>query len=308
MAMRPSFSAGFRALVAAGALVSALPALPASAQGQDFSKVEVKAIPVAGKIHMLSGAGGNIGVSVGSDGILIVDDQYAPLADRIRAALKGLGGGGLKFVLNTHWHGDHTGGNAVFGPEAPIIAHENVRKRLMTGQHVAGNDVPPAPEKAWPVITFDDAIAVHFNGEDIRVVHFPNGHTDGDSIIFFTGSNVVHMGDDFFNGLFPFVDLASGGSVQGMADAVAKVIPMLPPGAKVIPGHGALSDAAGLKTFHRMLTTSIDLVRGEIQAHESLAEIQKVGMPAEWKSWSSKVINTDFWLETVYKSLTTGKP
>ncbi len=306
--MRPSFPAGFRALVVAGALVSALPALPASAQGQDFSKVEVKAIPVAGKIHMLSGAGGNIGVSVGSDGILIVDDQYAPLADKIRAALKGLGGGGLKFVLNTHWHGDHTGGNVVFGPEAPIIAHSNVRKRLMTGQNVMDNVVPPAPEKAWPVITFDDAIAIHFNGEDIRVVHFPNGHTDGDSIIFFTGSNVVHMGDDFFNGLFPFVDLASGGSVQGMADAVAKVIPMLPPGAKVIPGHGALSDAAGLKAFHRMLTTSIDLVRAEIQAHESLAEIQKAGMPAEWKSWSSKVINTDFWLETVYKSLTAGKP
>jgi glyoxylase-like metal-dependent hydrolase (beta-lactamase superfamily II) len=300
--MRKNLSA---ALAVAGAL--ALSALPAAAQQQDFSKVEVKAIPVAGKIHMLTGAGGNIGVSVGSDGILIVDDQYAPLADRIRAALKSLGGGSLKFVLNTHWHGDHTGGNVVFGPEAPVIAHTNVRKRLSAEQHPAGTTVPPAPEKAWPVVTFDDAIAVHFNGEEIRVVHFPHGHTDGDSIVFFTGSHVVHMGDDYFHGLFPFVDLASGGSVQGMADAVAKVIPMIPADAKVIPGHGPLSGVDGLKTFYRMLETSLDTVRQGIAAHKSLTEIQKAGLPAEYKSWASSFVTTDFWLETVYKSVKEGK-
>jgi glyoxylase-like metal-dependent hydrolase (beta-lactamase superfamily II) len=304
-AMRKSFSAAPRALAIAGAL--ALAAIPAVAQQQDFSKVQVKSIPVAGKIHMLTGAGGNIGVSVGSDGLLIVDDQYAPLADRIRAALKLLGGGSLKFVLNTHWHGDHTGGNAAFGPEAPIIAHANVRKRLSAEQHVMGTTVAASPEKAWPVITFDDAIAVHFNGEEIRVVHFAHGHTDGDSVIFFTGAHVVHMGDDFFNGMFPFVDLSSGGSVQGMAAAVSAVIPMIPADAKVIPGHGPLSDVNGLKTFSRMLETSLDTVRQGIAAHKSLAEIQKAGLPAEWKSWPSSFVTTDFWIETVYKSLTEGK-
>ncbi len=296
--MRPAGSVVLRALGAAVLL-----ALPAMAQDQDFSKVEVKAIPVAGKIHMLTGAGGNIGVSTGADGILIVDDQYAPLADRIRAALKGLSAGNLKFVLNTHYHGDHTGGNAIFGPEAPIIAHANVRKRMSVDQHVMGNTVPASPEKAWPVITFDDSVSVHFNGEEIRVVHYPHGHTDGDSVIFFTGSHVVHMGDDFFNGFFPFVDLSSGGSVQGMAAAVAQVIPTLPADAKVIPGHGPLSDVNGLKTFSRMLEASLDTVKAGIAAHKSLADIQKAGLPAEWKSWGNGFVKTDFWLETVYKSL-----
>lgn len=288
--------------------LSGLAAVPALAQQQDFSKVEVKAIPVAGKIHMLTGSGGNIGVSVGSDGILIVDDQYAPLAEKIRAALKGLGGGGLKWVLNTHWHGDHTGGNAIFGAEAPIIAHTNVRKRLMTDQHVMGNTVAASPATAWPVVTFDQALSVHFNGEEIRVVHFPHGHTDGDSVVFFTGSHVVHMGDDFFNGFFPFVDLSSGGSVQGMADAVATVLPMIPADAKVIPGHGPLSDVGGLKTFHRMLTDSLDTVSAGIKAGKSLQDLQKAGLPAEWKSWGGQFITTDFWIETVYKSLTGAKP
>jgi cyclase len=295
-----------KALALAGAVAWAQAAL---AQQQDFSKVEVKSQPVAGHVHMLTGSGGNIGVSVGPDGILIVDDQYAPLADKIRAALKSLDSTGtLKFVLNTHWHGDHTGGNRVFGPEAPIIAHTNVRKRLMVDQHVMGGTVPAEPPKAWPVITFDDAVTVHFNGEDIRVVHYPHGHTDGDSIIFFQGSNVVHMGDDFFNGMFPFVDLSSGGSVEGMAAAVAQVIPLIPPGAKVIPGHGALSDVNGLKAFSRMLETSLDTVRAGIQAHKSLADIQKAGLPAEWRSWGNGFIKTDFWIETVYKSLTEAKP
>jgi len=295
-----------KALALAGALVWAQAAL---AQQQDFSKVEVKSQPVAGHVHMLTGSGGNIGVSVGPDGILIVDDQYAPLADKIRAALKSLDNAGtLKFILNTHWHGDHTGGNRVFGPAATIIPHTNVRKRLMVDQHVMGSTVPAEPANAWPVITFDDAVAVHFNGEDIQVVHYPHGHTDGDSIIFFKGSNVVHMGDDFFNGMFPFVDLSSGGSVQGMAAAVAQVIPLIQPGAKVIPGHGALSDVNGLKTFSRMLEASLDTVRAGLQAHKSLAEIQKAGLPAEWSSWGNGFIKTDFWIETVYKSLTEAKP
>ena len=180
-----------------------------SVQAQDFSKIEIKVEKVAGNIYMLQGSGGNIGVSVGPDGILIVDDQYAPLADKIKAALKTLGEGKLKFILNTHWHGDHTGGNAVFGPDAPIIAHTNVRKRMAEGLNLPGRKTPPAPKEALPVITFDHSLAVHFNGEDIRVIHVSPGHTDGDSVIYFPSANVVHMGDQFFVDRFPFVDLAN---------------------------------------------------------------------------------------------------
>ena len=173
-------------------IVSLLFAVSASAQ-TDFSKVQMKATKVAGNVYMLEGAGGNIGVSVGDDGLLIVDDQFAPLADKIRAALKGIADKKLHFILNTHWHGDHTGGNVAFGPEATIIAHDNVRKRLSTEQKSAvfNSTTPPSPKEALPVITFDQTLTVHFNGEDIRAIHYPHGHTDGDSVIFFTTSNVV---------------------------------------------------------------------------------------------------------------------
>src|SRR5687767_7655994 len=238
-------------------LVILISAATTPVYAQDFSKVEITTTKVAGNVHMLQGAGGNIGVSVGTDGILIVDDQFAPLADKIKAALKTLGSGRLKFVLNTHWHGDHTGGNAAFGPEAPIIAHENVRKRLAAGQQLRGQAIPPAPSEALPVVTFPGSLSVHFNGEEIQVIHYPHGHTDGDSVIFFTKSNVVHMGDHFFNGRFPFVDLASGGNVEGYARNVAAVLKQVPADAKVIPGHGPLASVDDLKRFHRMLTEKI---------------------------------------------------
>ena len=274
----------------------------ARAQQPDFSRVEIKAIKVAGNVYMLQGAGGNIGVSVGTDGILIVDDQFAPLADKIKAALKSLGEGKLKFILNTHWHGDHTGGNAVFGPDAPIVAQTNVRKRLQEGS--TANKVDPAPKEALPVITFDQSVSVHFNGEEIRVIHFPHGHTDGDAVIFFTGSNVVHMGDDFFNGNFPFVDLDSGGDVEGYVRNVGEVLTKLPAGAKIIPGHGALATADDLKSFHRMLTETTGIVRRKIAAGKTLDEIKKEGLPEEWKSWGKGFISTDRWIETIYRSFT----
>ena len=238
-------------------------AIAASAQQQpDFSKVEIKVTKVAGTVYMLQGMGGNIGVCAGDDGILIVDDQYAPLAEKIRAALKGITDKPVKFVLNTHWHLDHTGGNQYFGETAPIIAHENVRKRLESGGNITfiKMEVPPAPRGALPVITFDDKLKVHINGEDIRLVHFPHGHTDGDIVVFFPQSNVVHMGDDFFAGSFPFVDLDSGGSVQGLVADVAQIIPMLPPDVKVIPGHGPLSNLDDLKKFEDMLRDTVAAV------------------------------------------------
>lgn len=283
--------------------LAALAAQPAAAQQQDFSKVEIKVVPVSGNIYMLEGAGGNIGVSAGNDGILIVDDQYAPLAEKIRAALKGINPGKLKYVLNTHYHGDHTGGNAAFGPEAPIIAQENVRKRLEQGVTVRGNQVPPSPPEALPVITFEEAVSVHFNGEEIQAIHFPHGHTDGDSVIFFTKSNVVHMGDDFFAGRFPFVDLENGGSVQGLIENIAKVVARIPADAKVIPGHGPVSTVEDLKTYHRMLVETTDAVRKGIAAGKSLEQLQADGVPEEWKTWGGGFIKTNAWIATIHGSL-----
>ena len=288
-------------------IIVLLLAFPVLAIAQDdFSKVEIKATKVSGNVYMLEGSGGNIGVSVGVDGILIVDDEFAPLAEKIKAALKTLGEGKLKFILNTHWHVDHTGGNAPLGKEATIIAHDNVRKRLSTEQRLEffKQTVPASPSEAWPVITFDQSLSVHFNGEEIKVIHFPHGHTDGDSVIFFTTSNVVHMGDDFFAGRFPFVDLDSGGSVQGMAKNVGEIIPKLPAGVKLIPGHGPISTIDDLKAYHRMLLATTEIVRKKIAAKKSLERVKKEGLPAEWKSWGEGFIKTDQWLELVYRSLT----
>jgi glyoxylase-like metal-dependent hydrolase (beta-lactamase superfamily II) len=233
---------------------------------------------------------------------LIVDD---PPFDKIKAALKQLGEGKLKFILNTHWHGDHTGGNAAFGPEAPIIAQTNVRKRLSTEQksEFFKSTTPASPKEALPVITFDESLSVHFNGEEIKVIHFPQGHTDGDSVIFFTGSNVVHMGDDFFAGSFPFVDLESGGSVQGLAKNVGEILTKLPAGVKLIPGHGPISTADDLKAYHHMLLETTEIVRKKIAAKKTLAQVKSEGLPDEWKSWGAGFIKTDMWLEIVYRSL-----
>src|SRR5258708_11813036 len=201
-----------RKIILAVILFGLFGAINAFAQGQDFSKVEMKVQKVAGTVYMIEGAGGNIAASVGDDGIVMVDDEFLPLGDKIEAALKGITDKPVKFVLNTHGHGDHTGGNPHFGEKAPIIAQENVRKRLAAGGKTRFGEIKPADKAALPIITFEEDVTVHLNGEDIRAIHFPNGHTDGDSVIFFPQANVVHMGDDFFNGTFPFIDLDSGGS------------------------------------------------------------------------------------------------
>lgn len=269
---------------------------------QDWSKVEIKSTKVNGNVYMLQGSGGNIGVSVGSDGILIVDDQYAPLADKIKAALKTLGEGKLKFILNTHWHGDHTGGNAAFSSEGSIIAHTNVRKRLAEGMNVPGRITRPASKEALPIITFDQSVSIHFNGEEIRALHLPRGHTDGDAVIYFTSANVVHMGDLFFNGMFPFVDIDSGGDVEGYIKNVAEVLGKLPPGAKIIPGHGPLATADDLKKFHDMMMKTTGIVRDKMKAGKTLDQIKAEGLPEEWKSWSWQFVTTDRWISTIHRS------
>jgi len=271
-----------------------------------FAGVEIKTHKVAGSVYMLEGAGGNIGVIAGPDGLLIVDDQFAPLADKIRAALRQLNPGRLKFVLNTHWHGDHTGSNAAFSAEAALVAHSNVRRRLAAGVNVSGRAVPPAPKEALPVITFDTAVYFHFNGEEVRAIHFPAGHTDGDSVIFFTGSNVIHMGDDFFAGRFPFVDLGSGGSVEGLMKNVGEIIAQAPAGVKIIPGHGPVSTIDDLRAYHGMLRETTDLIRQRMQQGKTLEQIKAEGLPDKWKEWGSGFIKTEQWIETIHRSFSQG--
>ena len=269
---------------------------------QNWDEVVVEAHPVVGNIYMLTGSGGNIGVSVGDDGILIVDDQYAPLADKIKSALRGLHAGPLKFVLNTHFHGDHVGGNPIFGLEATIIAHTNVRKRVSTPRQRGDRTIPAMVEDGWPAITFDEEVSVHFNGEEIRLMHLPEGHTDNDSFIHFTGSNVVHMGDTFFNGRFPFVDLGSGGTVAGLIRNIGHVLEMIGPDTHVIPGHGALGDRAALEAYHAMLVETTEAVRAMMSEGKTLDEIKAAGLPEQWDGYASDFIPEARWIETIYNS------
>jgi cyclase len=287
----------------------------ASAQQQDFSKVQIKVTKVSGNIYMLEGAGGNIAASVGEDGIVIVDDQFAPLADKIQAALKELKitDKPVRFVINTHYHGDHTGGNEPFANVgSTVIAHDNVRKRLETGG-TAGNggsiklEQKAAPKVALPIITFEHDVTVHLNGEDIRALHFPSGHTDGDSIIFFPKNNVVHMGDDFVRYGFPFIDVASGGSVQGMIDAMEKTTVQLPADVKVIPGHGALSNLDDVRAFTKMLKETSAVVQKALNDHQTLEQMKQEKILAPWDKFSGSFINSDAFIETLYNSLTSHK-
>ena len=241
---------------------------------------------------MFEGSGGNIGVSAGQDGILIVDGQYAPLAAKILAALQKLDKGELQFILNTHYHGDHTGGNEILGQSAPIIAHTNTRTRLLD-----------QPKAAWPIITFDDDASVHFNGEEIKAVHYPRGHTDGDLVIFFTESNVVHMGDHFFVDRFPYVDIDAGGNALGMMSNVESLLAIIPSDAKIIQGHGPLATLDDLREFHGMLTETIGMVRQKRAAGQSLEQIQREGVPEEYDTWGGGFIDTETWLESVYRSI-----
>ena len=291
------------------AWVLALAVTAAAAQDQDFSKVQIQVTKVAGSVYMLKGAGGNIGASVGEDGIVIVDDQFAPLADKIQAALKGITDKPVRFVINTHWHYDHTGGNPYFRKQGTIIAQDNVRERLEKGGTLLGESVKPAAPEDLPIITFDHELSVHLNGEDIRAIHFPHGHTDGDSVIFFTKSNVVHMGDDFVTYGFPFIDLESGGSVRGMLAACEKVLATLPPDTKLIPGHGGLSTVADLKPYVAMLKETTARVQKGIRDGKSADDMKREKVLAGYESWGGegKFITTDKFIDTLYADLTGKK-
>lgn len=287
-------------------IVAALFAATSAFAQQDFSKVEIKVTKVAGTVYMLQGAGGNIGVSVGDDGIVIVDDQYAPLAPKIVQALNGITGKPIKFIINTHFHGDHTGGNPVFGRTGTIIAQENVRKRLESGSTLPGRETPPASKTALPVITFNDRASIHVNGEDIRAIHYPHGHTDGDAVIEFTQSNVIHMGDDFFNGMFPFIDTASGGSSKGLIAAVDTVLARMRDDAKVIPGHGPLGDKAALRAFAEMLRGTTGAVAAAFKAGKTAEQMKSEKILAAWDKWAWGFVPADRLIDTLYGEMKGG--
>ncbi|WP_233577504.1 MBL fold metallo-hydrolase [Citreicoccus inhibens] len=281
-----------------------VPALALAADPEvDPDKVPVRSTPVAGNIHFIEGAGGNIAASAGPDGLLIVDDQFAPMAKKIHATLDKLSKKPIVYVLNTHWHGDHTGGNAIFGREGRIVAQREVRVRLASVQKSPKGETPAAPKEALPVITYDTGMSLYFNGEEVRLTHLPAGHTDGDTLVYFVGSNVLHMGDQFFAGTFPFIDVGTGGSVEGYVRNAEQVLKTLPAGAKIIPGHGKLCERADLERFVTMLRETTSLVRTQLAAGKTLEQVKAAGLPPQFKSWGEGYVSQDVWLETLYHGL-----
>ena len=261
---------------------------------QDFSKVEIKVTRVAGPVYMLQGAGGNIGFSAGEDGVFMIDTEFAALAPKIKDAIRQVSDKPIRYVVDTHWHGDHVGGNEAFADGAVLLANANVRTRM-----AAGNQrTPPAPEKALPKAAHEDMV-IHFNGEDIRLVHFAPGHTDGDTVVFFTKSNVIHTGDELFVGRFPIIDLDSGGTVHGYIAAVERLIQMAPPDAKIIPGHGPLSTVDDLRAFDTMLRDCSAIVEKGIAEGKTADQLKQAKALAKY----DKLGNPDRFIDTLYRGL-----
>ena len=292
----------FALLIAALASVS-----PADAQG-DMSNVEVKAQPVVDGIWMLTGRGGNIGVCAGKDGVFLIDDQYAPLTEKIVAAVKSVSDQPVRFVFNTHWHGDHTGGNENLGKKGTlIVAHDNVRERMSHEQFLAAfnSKVPASPNGALPVVTFNDTVTFHLNGFEIHAFHVAPAHTDGDSVVHFVGANVVHMGDTYFAGMYPFIDVSTGGSINGMVAAVDTVLEMINDATKVIPGHGPLSNKAELVAYRSMLAGVSKAVAKAIAEGKDRDATVAAKPTAPWdEKWGGGFMKPDLFTGIVYDSLT----
>lgn len=289
------------------ALGISLVAGAAYGQQRDFSKVSIKTTKVANGVYMLEGAGGNIGLSVGDDGVVIIDDEFAPLTPKIQAAISAITPKPIKFVLNTHWHGDHVGGNEnLAAAGAVIVAHDNVRKRMSVGQfmEMMKTQVPPAPAKALPIVTFSSDVTLHLNGEDLHIVYVGPAHTDGDAIVVFPKAKVVHMGDCFMTISYPFVDLSSGGNFDGFISVADKVLGMVDNSFKIIPGHGALSGKADLKGWHDMLVKIRERVKKQADAGKTLADVQKQGLTSEWDAkWGKDFIKPDQVVEFAFKAV-----
>ncbi len=282
----------------------------AIAQG-NFDKVEVKVEKLSATTYVLFGAGGNIGVSVGDDALFIIDDQYAPLTPKILAALKTITDKPVKFVLNTHWHGDHTGGNENMGNAgALIVAHENVRKRLSSEQFIAlfKSKVPPAPKAALPMVTFSSDVTFHLNGDEIFSFHVAKAHTDGDTVVQFKNSNVIHMGDLFFNRWYPFIDVSSGGHPDGVIAAADRVLAMANDSTKIIPGHGPVATKVDLKAYRDMLVTVTGRIKAFVKAGKTLEEITAAKPTAEFDEvWGKQFLQAGRFVEMLTAAYATNK-
>ncbi|MES2318716.1 MAG: MBL fold metallo-hydrolase [Pseudomonadota bacterium] len=289
------------------AVLASLAMLGAPALAQNFDKAQVKAEKLSANTYMLTGAGGNLGVSVGTDGVFLVDDQYAPMSGKIKAAIAAITDKPVKFVINTHWHGDHTGGNEAFGKsDTIIVAHENVRKRMSSDQLIEFLNMPvkASPALALPVITFTRDVTFHLNGEELYVFHVPNGHTDGDAVVHFKGSNLVHMGDLFFNKLYPFIDTSSGGTVDGVIAAVDRVLAESNDSTRFIPGHGALASKADLVAYRAMLATIASRIKTLVKEGKTQAQAIAARPTADFDPiWGKGFISPDRMVEMLYKDL-----
>jgi glyoxylase-like metal-dependent hydrolase (beta-lactamase superfamily II) len=262
-------------------------AVSLGAQQQNFDTVQVRSTQLARGIYMLTGAGGNMGLSVGDDAVFLIDDQYAPLTPKIRAAIASITPKPVRFVLNTHWHFDHTGGNKDHGEAgAMIIAHDNVRKRLSSEQFIEAlnRKEPASPHAALPVVTFNDTVTFWINGDTVTAFHVAPAHTDGDAIVSFKSANVVHMGDVFVSAGFPFVDLSSGGSINGFIGATERVLRVVNANTKIIPGHGPLSDKARLQAYHDMLVVMRDRMQKAIAAGQTVDQVLASQITADYNA------------------------
>jgi len=280
------------------------PLINLSAQDR-FAKVEIKTEKLTENIYVLFGAGGNIGVLVGEDGVIMIDDQFAPLSEKISAAIAKISNEPVKYLLNTHWHGDHSGGNENFAKKgATILAQQNVRKRMSEGlTRSPERETPPAPAIALPVITFSNELSLHLNGEDILAIHVHHAHTDGDAQIFMPKSNVLHMGDTYFKGRWPFIDIQSGGSIDGYITALNHALFLVDDETQIIPGHGAMSNRAELMAYRDVLATVRTRIKMALSKGQTLEEIKAANYIKEWEDWGAVFINNEVIVETIVKSL-----
>ncbi len=277
-----------------------------NAQNADrFATVEIKSEILADGVAILFGSGGNIGVSYGEDGTILIDDQYAPLSEKIQNAIKVLGADPANYVINTHWHGDHSGGNENFGKAgALIMAHDNVRLRMLGEQTSGRGNRPPAPKTALPAVTYADGVKMHLNGDEIHIIHIPTGHTDGDSIVHWKKANVIHMGDLYFNQVtLPFIDLSSGGNAKGFLVAAEKALSLANDETQIIPGHGPMATKADLMGYRDMLKEVIGVVGAAKKLGKSLEEVQAIKPAAQYDTNPNGFIKGDKFVEAVYKSL-----
>lgn len=286
-------------------LVPLLVAVAPLAAQSDTTTIQV--IPVRSGVYLLMGSGGNIGVSIGDDAVFLIDDQFAPLSTKIMAAVKTISDKPIKFLLNTHWHGDHTGGNENFGTAgAVIVAHDNVRQRMSVDQFMArfNQTVKASPKVALPVVTFNEMVTFHLNDEDIHAIHVKNAHTDGDAVVHFVKANAMHMGDTFFNGMYPFIDLGSGGSINGVIAAVATGLTYANDETKIIPGHGPLATRADMVAYREMLVGVKTAVQRLVTQGKSLKQTLAAKPTAKWDAkWGGGFMKPDDFVTTVYEDL-----